>query len=123
MRNFILTCILLLGLSVNALAQNTIVVTGLVTDTNKEPLIGANVSVSDTPGLGVITDVNGKFTIKTPPYSKLVFSYIGYDKVEVLVKEQRTVNVTMKESESNVIDEIVITGTGDRKSTRLNSSH
>lgn len=115
MRNFILTCILLLGLSVNALAQNTIVVTGLVTDTNKEPLIGANVSVSDTPGLGVITDVNGKFTIKTPPYSKLVFSYIGYDKVEVLVKEQRTVNVTMKESESNVIDEIVITGTGAQK--------
>ena len=37
-----------------------------------------------------------------PPYHKLVFTYIGYDQVEVLVKEQRTVNVVMKESDSTL---------------------
>lgn len=115
MKNFLFICMLLLGLSTGAFAQESIVVTGVVTDTNKEPMIGVNVSISDIPGLGAITDFNGKYTIKMPPYHKLVFTYIGFDKVEVLVKEQRTVNVTMKESSAREIDEVVITGTGAQK--------
>ena len=90
-------------------------VTGVVTDTNKEPMIGVNVSISNIPGLGAITDLNGKYSIKMPPYHKLVFTYIGFEKVEVLVKEQRTVNVTMKEASAREIDEVVITGTGAQK--------
>lgn len=115
MKNFLLTCMLLLGLSVSMWGQENIVVTGIVTDTNKEPMIGVNVVIADMPGLGAITDINGKFLIKMPPYHKLVFTYIGYDQVEVLVKEQRTVNVVMKESEAHLIDEVVITGTGAQK--------
>lgn len=71
---------LLLGLSTSALAQESIVVTGVVTDTNKEPMIGVNVSISNIPGLGAITDLNGKYSIKMPPYHKLVFTYIGFEK-------------------------------------------
>lgn len=70
---------LLLGLSVSMWGQENIVVTGIVTDTNKEPMIGVNVVIADMPGLGAITDINGKFLIKMPPYHKLVFTYIGYD--------------------------------------------
>lgn len=108
MKNFLFICMLLLGLSTSALAQESIVVTGVVTDTNKEPMIGVNVSISNIPGLGAITDLNGKYSIKMPPYHKLVFTYIGFEKVEVLVKEQRTVNVTMKEASAREIDEVVI---------------
>ena len=115
MKNFLFICMLLLGLSTSALAQESIVVTGAVTDTNKEPMIGVNVSISNIPGLGAITDLNGKYSIKMPPYHKLVFTYIGFEKVEVLVKEQRTVNVTMKEASAREIDEVVITGTGAQK--------
>ena len=115
MKNFLFICMLLLGLSTSALAQESIVVTGVVTDTNKEPMIGGNVSISNIPGLGAITDLNGKYSIKMPPYHKLVFTYIGFEKVEVLVKEQRTVNVTMKEASAREIDEVVITGTGAQK--------
>ncbi len=115
MKNFLFICMLLLGLSTSALAQESIVVTGVVTDTNKEPMIGVNVSISNIPGLGAITDMNGKYSIKMPPYHKLVFTYIGFEKVEVLVKEQRTVNVTMKEASAREIDEVVITGTGAQK--------
>ena len=115
MKNFLFICMLLLGLSTSALAQDSIVVTGVVTDTNKEPMIGVNVSISNIPGLGAITDLNGKYSIKMPPYHKLVFTYIGFEKVEVLVKEQRTVNVTMKEASAREIDEVVITGTGAQK--------
>ena len=115
MKNFLFICMLLLGLSTSALAQESIVVTGVVTDTNKEPMIEVNVSISNIPGLGAITDLNGKYSIKMPPYHKLVFTYIGFEKVEVLVKEQRTVNVTMKEASAREIDEVVITGTGAQK--------
>ena len=115
MKNFLFICMLLLGLSTSALAQESIVVTGVVTDTNKEPMIGVNVSISNIPGLCSITDLNGKYSIKMPPYHKLVFTYIGFEKVEVLVKEQRTVNVTMKEASAREIDEVVITGTGAQK--------
>lgn len=66
-------------------------------------------------GLGTITDINGKYKIKMEPYHRLIFSYIGFDKVEVLVKEQRVINVAMQESEASVIDEVVITGTGAQK--------
>ena len=45
MKNFLFICMLLLGLSTSALAQESIVVTGVVTDTNKEPMIGVNDNV------------------------------------------------------------------------------
>ena len=53
--------------------------------------------------------------LKIPPYNKLVFTYIGYEPVEVLVKEQRTVNVAMEEAKATLIDEVVVTGTGVQK--------
>ena len=114
-KNLLLACILLIGFSASAFAQETIVVTGVVTDTNNEPLIGVNIIVSDVPGLGTITDRDGNYSIEMEPYHKLIFSYIGYEKQEVLVKDQRRINIKMKESESSVLDEVVITGTGAQK--------
>ena len=57
---------LLLGFSVNVSAQENAVVTGMVTDQNKEPMIGVNISIQNMPGLGVITDINGQYRIKMP---------------------------------------------------------
>ena len=102
MKRILFICMLFLGLSTSVSAQEYIVVTGIVTDANKEPMIGVNVSISDLPGLGAITDLDGKYTIKMPTYHKLSFSYVGFDKVEVLVKEQRVVNVTMQESDASL---------------------
>lgn len=114
MRYFLITCILLLSCSISTWAEN-IVVTGVVTDAQKEPLVGVNVTVKDVPGLGAITDINGKYKIAIEPYQRLIFSYVGFDKVEVLIKEQRVVNVTMKESAASSLDEVAITGTGVQK--------
>lgn len=115
MKKILITFILLLSCTLGVWAQEAIIVTGVVTDTNKEPMIGVNIIVRDVPGLGAITDIDGKFKIKVEPYQRLIFSYIGFDKVEVLVKEQRVVNVTMKESSESTLDEVVITGTGAQK--------
>lgn len=110
-----MTFVLLLSCSINIWAQEPITVTGVVTDSSKEPLVGVNVSVRDVAGLGAITDINGKFKIKMETYQRLIFSYIGFDKVEVLVKEQRVINITMKEAEASILNEVVVTGTGVQK--------
>ena len=115
MKKILITFILSLVCILGVRAQESVIVTGVVTDSNKEPLIGVNITVGDMVGLGAITDINGQYKIKVEPYRRLVFSYIGFDKVEVLIKDQRTVNITMKESKASVIDEVVITGTGAQK--------
>lgn len=110
---------MLLGIAWGAYPQSggkqMIEVTGTVLDEDNEPLIGVNIIVKDVPGLGTVTDINGQYKIKMEPFNRLVFSYIGYEKQEILVKDQTVVNVVMKVAESLAIDEVVITGTGVMK--------
>lgn len=101
--------------SVNLLAQKQVTVTGTVVDQNKEPLIGVNITVKDQPGFGVITNIDGKYSIKVQQFSTLIYSYIGFDKQEILVKNQKVINVRLKESSESILDEVVITGTGSQK--------
>ena len=115
MKKYLAIFLLLLSVPLAMQAQQTVSVNGTVTDMQGEPMIGVNITVKDVPGMGTITDMNGKFTIKMEQYHYLVFSYIGYDNVEVLVKEQRTVDVKMKESAASVLDEVVVTGMGTQK--------
>jgi len=115
MRFILLTCIVLLGISINALAQQEVIVKGVVTDAGKLPIPGVSISVANLPGLGAITDGDGKFSVKIPPYQTLIFTYVGYEKQEVLIKEQRVVNITMKESDASVLNEVVVTATGGQK--------
>lgn len=110
---------LLFSLSIAVFAQNTVEVTGVVTDVNKEPLIGVNISVKDSPGLGTATDVDGKYKIKVNPYSKLVFSYVGFDKVEIQITDKYVLDITMNESSSSTLTEVVITGTGAQEKLTL----
>ncbi|WP_090500933.1 SusC/RagA family TonB-linked outer membrane protein [Pedobacter terrae] len=114
MRFILLTCLLMLGISFTIQAQE-VIVKGTVTDEKKLPIPGVSISVSNLPGLGAITDGEGKFSIKMPAYQTLVFSYVGYEKKEVLVKEQRVVNVILKESDASVLNEVVVTATGAEK--------
>ena len=100
MKKYIFNLLLLFCCTCSVYAQNSSVevqtnrieVEGLVTDESKEPLIGVNVIIKDIPGLGAITDIDGKFKIKMEPYHRLVFSFIGFEKQEVLIKEQRTIS-------------------------------
>lgn len=119
----IVTSLFLFCLSCQLMAQEVdnemIVVKGVVADEAGEPLIGANVVVKDVPGLGAITDINGHYSIKMETYHRLIFSYIGFEKKEVLVKTQKVVNVKLSEDKSSVLDEVVITGAGAKKKLTL----
>lgn len=125
MRNFIIMLLLAVCapfISISAQSQDdekTIEVTGTVTDENGEPLIGVSVMPKDEAGLGAVTNAEGVYKIKIPAYTRLVFNYIGMEQQEVLIKEQTTANVKMKTKEDNVIDEVVVTGTGTQKKITL----
>lgn len=73
---------------------------GTVVDVTGEPLIGVNVAVKGTT-IGIITDIDGNYTLEVPSKSTIVFSYIGYQAQEVPVGNQSTINVTLKEDTQN----------------------
>lgn len=84
-----------------------IVVKGKVT-TQGEEMPGVTIMVKGSSGQGTITSVDGSYSLKVEAKGTLVFSYIGYETVEVPVKGRTTVNVELHES-SLAIDEVVIT--------------
>lgn len=98
----LLACALLLGGA--AYAQN-MTVKGKVTANGLE-MPGVTVSVKGTAG-GTITSLDGDFTIKANAGSVLVFSFIGYETVEVPVKGNGPINVELREKTTD-LDEVVI---------------
>ncbi|CAM3815151.1 SusC/RagA family TonB-linked outer membrane protein [Sphingobacterium prati] len=115
----LLICLLLLSVTFRVLAQDIVEVAGVIVDAQKTPLIGVSISVKDAPGLGTTTDSKGSYKIKVERYKTLVFSSIGYQKQEILVKDSHSIDVTLKESETSVLDEVVVTGTGTQKKLTL----
>lgn len=93
---------------------------GTVVDATGEPLIGVNVSVKGTT-IGIITDIDGKYTLEVPTNATLVFSYIGYRTQELPVGNQTTINITMQEDTQN-IDEVVVVGYGVQKKETVTGS-
>lgn len=90
-------------------------ITGQVTDTNGEVLIGVNIVEIETTN-GTITDENGFFSIilKTQ-HPKLKISYIGYKEVIVNINSNdQFINVTLDE-DTELLSEIVVVGYGQQK--------
>ena len=107
---------MLAGTAIGVMAQSTLEVTGTVTDTTGEPLVGVSVTVKDVPGLGSITDIDGNYKIKVQEFKTLVYSYIGFETEERLIKSGNTkIDIQLKEETNNVVDEVVVLGMGERK--------
>lgn len=97
-------------------------ITGAVTDASTgEPLLGVSIFVEGTKD-GVITDINGKFTIDAPSSSStLVFSYIGYITKKTTVGKQSSLKVAL-EQDTKKLDEVVVVGYGTQKKVNLTGS-
>ncbi|MBE8721709.1 SusC/RagA family TonB-linked outer membrane protein [Sphingobacterium pedocola] len=122
MRKFIFILMAIIASVTCIYAQDTtqvaITVTGIVLDEQQEPLQGVTVTVKDQPGLGISTNGKGEYTVKANKYQWLVFSFIGYDQQEILIKDAVKIDVTLKESEQRAVDEVVVTALGrQRKAT------
>ena len=94
-------------------------VTGLVTDKQKEPLIGVTVTLVGTE-TRAITDADGMFRITVPSKNSatLEFNYIGFASKQVKVNGSRLINV-MLEEETNEFTEVVVTGYSSQKKASI----
>lgn len=93
--------------------MQTLVITGTVSDASG-PLPGVNITIKGTTKGGT-TDSEGKFTITVPSKeSVLQFSFMGYISQEIVVGEQKTLNITLVEH-ATAIEEIVVVGYGIQK--------
>ena len=114
----VLFSILLLPASVYAQTQRT--VTGTVVDEMGESIIGASVKVANAP-VGVITDFDGKFTLKVPSKTKqLIISYVGYITQTVDITSD-VIHVKMR-TDNQLLEEVVVVGYGVTRKSDLTGS-
>ena len=107
-----------LSLSV-AFAQNK-TVSGVVSATTGESVIGAGVLVDGTTK-GVTTDIDGRYTIDVPNDAVLVFSSIGYKTLKVKVDGRAKIDVTL-ENDNQLLEEAVAVGYGNQSKLTLTGS-
>lgn len=111
---------LALVISFMASAQNKITVKGVVTDETDTPMIGAGVMQLGSDN-GVVTDIDGNFSITVPSNSTLIFNYISYASQQIAVDGRTTINVKLL-PDNNVLDEVVVIGYGTMKKSDLTGS-
>ncbi|MEY8485651.1 TonB-dependent receptor [uncultured Parabacteroides sp.] len=96
-------------------------ISGIVTDINKEPIIGANVSVKGTT-IGTITDVDGHYSLPgVPEKAILVFSFVGMKAQEIIVNNKTTINISLEETAIG-LGEVVAIGYGTTKKATITGS-
>lgn len=93
---------------------------GKIIDVNGEPIIGANIVEKGTTN-GVISDLQGSFSLNVTPGVTLVISYIGYVSQELKIGNQISYNITLRE-DSETLDEVVVIGYGTVKKSDLTGS-
>ncbi len=94
-------------------------VSGVVVDAaDHEPLIAATVSVKGQAGQGVLTDMDGKFTIKNIKAGAiLVVSYVGYTTKEVAVADRAELTIELASAEKQ-LETVVVTALGIKRSQK-----
>ena len=98
-----------------------ITVSGTVVDSEGAPLIGVNIQVKGST-VGTSTDIDGQFSIdEVDADAILIFSYIGYQTLEVPVNNQTTLTVTLQEDLQR-LDEVVVVGYGSQTKRDLTGS-
>lgn len=99
-------------------AQN-ITVQGTVTDKTGETIIGATIIVESNTSIGTTTDLDGNYTLSNVPSdANLIFSYVGMKTQTVAVNGRATIDVVL-ESDSELLDELVVVGYGSQKKVNL----
>ncbi len=115
-KSHIIIILLFMGFSLSAHAQN-LNLRGRVVDTEDIPLIGVNVIQKGTTN-GIVTDLDGNFSLEVPANSTIVFSYIGFADQEVVWEGSGDLNIVLKE-DTELLDELVVVGYGTQRRVNL----
>jgi len=94
-----------------------ITVQGQVNDIDGKPIPSVSVTVLTNVNVGTRTDGNGKFSLKVPSNATLVFTYLGFQRQEVVVGAERNFSIVLKQDIS-ALNEVVVVGYGSE--TRRN---
>ena len=118
----VLLCCLGIGLHGQTQKEAGITVSGVVLDETKLPIPGANVYLKDRAGVGTVTDMDGKFSLKGAEENDvLVVSFLGYEKESIRVGKKtamQNLQVNLRPSE-NTLDETVVVGLGSQRKVSL----
>lgn len=101
----------------SAVAQENSIVKGTVIDGSGEPLVGVSILVKGT-ATGVVSGLDGSFTISVRNGEILVFSYVGYIKQEKLVGKEKNLKIVLQE-DAKSLEEVVVVGYGTQKKVNL----
>lgn len=104
----------------NNARQQAKTITGTVVDAGGEPIIGANIRIKGTT-TGTITDIDGNFSIEAEPKSVIEISYIGYLTQEMVINNQKSIRILLRE-DTKTLDEVVVIGYGVQKKADLTGS-
>ncbi|MBB6270297.1 iron complex outermembrane receptor protein [Pedobacter cryoconitis] len=111
----IVCCLALLSINLSVYAQS--VVKGVVSDNEKNTLIGVTISVTGT-NVRAMTDANGKYAINVPANGKsLTFSYVGLQSQTIDINSRTTVNITL--SSGTDLEAVTIVGYGAVKKSDM----
>lgn len=102
-----------------AYAQS-ISVSGTVVDELGEPILGANIIQKGTTN-GVLTDIDGNFSLKAPNGATLVVSYIGYETVETKVTGTKPMQIVLAE-DVKALEDVVVIGYGTQRKEAITGS-
>lgn len=121
-KHFSIVSFILMILCVQNIMAQKRTVSGIVTDSKNEPLIGVNVTIKNASTTGTITNIDGKYSLEIPSgNSVLVFSYIGYSTQEVKVSNRSVVDIVLKD-DMQALEEVVVVGYGTMKKSDLTGS-
>ncbi|MCE5174917.1 MAG: SusC/RagA family TonB-linked outer membrane protein [Bacteroidales bacterium] len=96
------------SVSTNGVQQGNIIAKGVVMDNNGDLVPGVSVIIKGTT-IGTITDSDGNFQISVPENAVLVFSFIGSETQEIVVKGSSPISLTLNEN-STLLRDVIVTG-------------
>jgi len=118
--NKILSVVLLLLISISAIAQNEITVNGTVKDEKGAPVVGAAILIKGTH-TGTTTDIDGRYSIRSNGNAVLIMSAIGYETIEKNVENRGRIDFVAAE-DALLLQEAVAVGYGSQSKITLTGS-
>ena len=112
--------LLLFVMATLSMSAQQISISGTVSDSSGEPLIGVSVTVPGTKN-GAATDIDGNFSLTVDAKATLRFTYVGYKTQEIPVNGKTVFDVVMEEN-SEMLDEVVVVGYGTMDKKELTSA-
>lgn len=113
----LLFLLLLFVLTFSSFAQTTKTIKGKITDDNGNGLPGVSVNVKNS-NKGLITDVNGSFTIEAAEGAVLTISSVGYENGEIKIGKKDAYTLNLK-SLSQSLNQVIVVGYGTQKRSTL----